>query len=119
MAKVSKILQPGRNFWTSGRADASGVTRFDYEYKVHSLERDARPWFKRMLSRSGAERISVRSPEEGAGGVRRQYLSVPAQSLPPGRYRLEVRVKDHGATARREVEFVKQAGTRDGAVGLR
>jgi GWxTD domain-containing protein len=89
------------------RPEASGATKFEYEYKVHSLERDTRPWFKRMFSRSGAERIAVRSPEEGAGPTRRQYLSVPAQSLPPGRYRLEVTVRDHGATTRREVEFEK------------
>jgi GWxTD domain-containing protein len=89
------------------RADAGGGTKFEYEYKVHSLERDRRPWFQRMFSRPGAERISVKSAEEGAGPTRRQYLSVPARSLPPGRYRLEVTVKDHGATARREVEFEK------------
>jgi hypothetical protein len=89
------------------RPEASGATKFEYEYKVHSLERDTRPWFKRVFSRTGAERIAVRSPEEGAGPTRRQYLSVPAQSLPPGRYRLEVTVRDHGATTRREVEFEK------------
>jgi len=89
------------------RPETNGATKFEYEYKVHSLERDTRPWFKRMFSRSGAERIAVRSPEEGAGPTRRQYLSVPAQSLAPGRYRLEVTVRDHGATTRREVEFEK------------
>jgi GWxTD domain-containing protein len=101
------------------RPDARGGTTFEYEYKVHSLERDPRPWFKRMFSRSGVEPISVRSPEEGAGPTRRQYLSVPAQSLPPGRYRLEVTVKDHGATARREVEFEKVPASAEDAVGAR
>ena len=89
------------------RPDAGGGTTFEYEYKVRSLGRDTRPWFQRLFSRSGAERISVRSPEEGAGSTRRQYLKVPAQSLPPGHYRLEVTVKDHGASAHREVEFEK------------
>lgn len=101
------------------RPDAGGATKFEYDYKVHSLEPDPRPWFKRMFSRSGAEPISVRSPEEGAGPTRRQYLSVPASSLPPGRYRLEVTVKDHGASARREVEFVKAEGPADAEVGAR
>jgi hypothetical protein len=87
--------------------DAGGSTKFEYEYKVRSLDRDPRPWFKRMLSKSGSEPIVVHAPEEGVGPTRRQYLSVPAQSLPPGRYRLEVTVKDHGATTRREVEFEK------------
>jgi hypothetical protein len=34
---------------------------------------------------------------------------VPTRSLPPGRYRLEVIVKDHGASAHREVDFEKEA----------
>ena len=101
------------------RADVTGATKFEYDYKVHALARDTRPWFKRMFSRSDLEPISVHSPEEGAGPTRRQYLSVPTQSLLPGRYRLEVTVKDHGATARREVEFEKVSGTAEDAVGAR
>jgi len=73
-----------------------------------------------MFSRGHVrEPIDVRSPEEGVGPTRRQYLSVPVRSLPPGRYRLEVTVKDHGASARREVEFVKTTGPADAAVGAR
>ena len=101
------------------RPDAGGATKFEYEYKVHSLERDPRPWFQRVFSRSGAERINVRAPEEGVGPTRRQYLSVPVQSLPPGRYRLEVAVRDHGATASRDAEFVKDPSRADAAVGSR
>jgi len=62
-----------------------------------------------MFSRSSSEPISVRAPEEGVGPTRRQYLSVPAQSLKPGRYRLEVTVRDHGASTSRTVEFMKLA----------
>ena len=101
------------------RPDAGGGTKFEYEYKVHALDRDPRPWFKRVLSRSGSESISVHAPEEGVGPTRRQYLSVPAQSLPPGRYRLEVAVRDHGATARRTVDFEKQAEPMGREVGSR
>ena len=98
------------------RPDAAGATKFEYEYRVHSLARDTRPWFKRVLSRPDAERISVHAPEEGVGSTRRQFLSVPAHSLPPGRYRLEVIVKDHGATVRRAVEFEKTAEVSGGAL---
>jgi hypothetical protein len=72
-----------------------------------------------MFTRSGSEPISVRAPEAGVGPTRRQYLSVPVQSLPPGRYRLEVTVKDHGASARRDVEFVKVAEPTSAADGSR
>jgi GWxTD domain-containing protein len=43
------------------RPDAGGGTKFEYDYKVHSLEPDPRPWFKRMFSRSASASISVRS----------------------------------------------------------
>jgi hypothetical protein len=72
-----------------------------------------------VFSRAGREPIDVRAPEEGVGPTRRQYLSVPVSSLPPGRYRLEVTVKDHGASARREVDFEKSTGPADAAVGVR
>jgi len=91
------------------RPDPQGATRFEYDYKVRSLAPDTRPWLKRMFSRSSSEPISVRAPEEGVGSTRRQYLSVPAQSLKPGRYRLEVTVRDHGASTSRTVEFMKLA----------
>jgi hypothetical protein len=72
-----------------------------------------------VFSRTGSERVSVHAPEEGVGPTRRQYLSVPAAALAPGRYRLEVTVKDHGATARREVEFEKSYAGADAATGVR
>jgi len=100
------------------RPDAGGNTRFEYEYKIRSLAPDPRPWFKRAFSRV-REPIDVRAPQEGVGPTRRQYLRVPVRSLPPGRYRLEVTVKDHGASARREIEFVKTSEPADAAVGSR
>ena len=91
------------------RPGASGATRFEYHYIVRSLDRDARGWLKRMFSRPAGERLSVRSPEEGVGPTRRQYLRVPTQALLPGHYRLEVTVKDHGtgASAHHTVDFEK------------
>jgi GWxTD domain-containing protein len=93
------------------RPDAGGATRFEYEYSVRSLDPDPRPWFKRVFGRPSSDAIAVKTPEEGVGPTRRQYLSVPTQSLHPGRYRLEVVVRDHatGGRARRVVDFVKEA----------
>jgi hypothetical protein len=55
----------------------------------------------------------VRSTEQGSGPTRRQYVTVPVQSLPPGRYRLEITITDRVAarSARRVVEFVMQGLT--------
>ena len=46
---------------------------------------------------------------EHSGGVRRRYVSVPLQSLPPGSWRLEVRVRDQltGEEAARETQFTR------------
>jgi len=43
-------------------------------------------------------------------GPRRQFVRVPVQSLPPGRYQLEVEVRDQiaGTVASRTVEFVRE-----------
>ena len=70
-----------------------------------------------MFAHSPADRIDVRSPEEGVGPTRRQYLSVPTPSLPPGHYRLEVTVRDHatGGRAHRTVDFVKLAAAAEPA----
>ena len=87
--------------------DAGGETRFDYEYAVRSLDPDPRPWFKRLIGRSPSNAISVTTPEEGFGPIRRQYLNVPTPTLRPGHYRLEVTVHDraNGGRVHREVDF--------------
>jgi hypothetical protein len=38
--------------------------------------------------------VSATRQDEVAGTIRRQFVSVPVQSLPPGHYQLEVRVRD-------------------------
>ncbi len=90
--------------------DGQGVARFEYSYRVRSASRDRRVWLQRLLQPAGA------APEldgtwrgEHAGGVRRQYVSVPLQSLPAGSWRLEVRVRDQitGEEAARETQFTR------------
>ena len=91
---------------------ANGISRFQYEYTVRSAEKDRRNWFQRVLApRAGASPISVTREEENAGNLRRQYVSVPLETLPSGRYRLEVRVVDllTGEEARGAAEFARSA----------
>jgi GWxTD domain-containing protein len=95
------------------KPDAAGETRFEYEYRVEPLRADTRPWFRRLFSRQWSDEITVRSTEQGIGPTRRQYVTVPVQSLPPGRYRLAISIHDRvaGRSARRQVEFVKSGFT--------
>ena len=84
-----------------------GLARFEYEYTVRSM-RDRRIWIQRALApRQTPAPIIATREEQQAGDLRRQYLSVPVQALPPGRYTLGVKVRDlvSGAEARRETEF--------------
>jgi len=86
----------------------NGQAPFEYEYTVRSEEKDARPWFRRILPFGAHEpRVQVQGAEVNFGPLRRQFVSVPVASLPPGRYRLEVRVRDvsTGNTALGTVRF--------------
>jgi hypothetical protein len=74
---------------------AGGESRFEYEYRVKSADRDPRIWLQRVLSpRPSPAEMEVSRRETNAGALRRQFVSVPVQSLPPGRYRLEILVRD-------------------------
>jgi hypothetical protein len=78
---------------------------------VRSADRDGRIWIQRLLSprREGAE-LGITRQDAVLGTVRRQYVSVPVQGLPAGRYRLEVTVRDviGGGEVRRSVGFVRE-----------
>ena len=92
---------------------ADGQARFEYEYAVASEERDPRPWYQRMLPFVGREpHYAVRSEEVNFGPLRRQFISVPVQSLKPGHYRLEVKVRDlaTGATTTGSARFERVGG---------
>jgi len=75
--------------------DSVGQSRFEYVCTVRSIERDPRVWVQRMFSpRPHPADVSATRQDEVAGTIRRQFVSVPVQSLPPGHYQLEVRVRD-------------------------
>ena len=96
-------------------AGAGGEARFEYVYAVKSAQKDPRIWIQRALQpRPQAPAISVSRDESQVGSVRRQFLSVPVQSLPPGRYKLEVTVRDlvSGQAASRTTPFSRVAGPR-------
>jgi GWxTD domain-containing protein len=87
-----------------------GLVRIEFEYTVRSAERDRRIWIQRMLApRRALPDISAMRREEQAATLRRQFVSVPVQSLPPGRYVLEIQVRDlvAGTAASRAAEFRK------------
>jgi GWxTD domain-containing protein len=75
--------------------DAGGQARFEIGWIVRSDERDPRIWLQRALApRPATPRIETSRRESNAGPLRRQFVSVPVQALAPGRYRLEVTVRD-------------------------
>jgi GWxTD domain-containing protein len=90
---------------------ADGLAHFSYEYTVRSAERDTRIWIQRLVSpRPQPPPLEARREETNLGATRRQYISEAVQSLPPGRYRLEINVRDlvAGTQAKAGVEFVRE-----------
>ena len=72
-----------------------GQARFEYETSVRPIERDTRVWLQRWLApKRETQGLGVTRSDVVTGTVRRQFVRVPAGTLPPGRYRLEVRVRD-------------------------
>jgi GWxTD domain-containing protein len=94
------------------RPGKDGLSRFEYVYTVESAEIDERPWLQRMLApRPKPDPITVSRSESQVGDLRRQFVTVPLGALPPGRYRLGVRVRDEltGVVAAAHVEFERLA----------
>ncbi len=90
--------------------DPGGRSRFEYVYAVRPAGKDQRFWIQRLFApRPQFPEISASRAEENAGPLRRQFVSVPVQALPPGRYKLEIRVRDLVANteAVRSAEFLK------------
>jgi GWxTD domain-containing protein len=93
-------LTPGRD----------GRSRFEYVYTVRSTRKDPRIWIQRAFQpRPQPPPVSATREEENVGELRRQFVRVPVQSLPPGPYRLEVRVRDliAGSEVTGTAEFVR------------
>jgi hypothetical protein len=97
---------------------ADGQARFEYEYSVESEERDARPWYQRVLPFVRRDpHYVVRSEEVNFGPLRRQFITVPVQSLKPGHYRLDVKVRDlaTGASTTGSARFERVGEAKSGA----
>jgi GWxTD domain-containing protein len=75
--------------------DATGLTHFEYEYTVRSLDRDERIWIQRLLApRPQTQPISATREAQQIGELRRQFVSIPLESMPVGHYELSIRVRD-------------------------
>jgi GWxTD domain-containing protein len=88
-----------------------GLGRFEYETAVRSARRDRRLWIQRWLTpRREGQDLGVTRQDRVLGTVRRQFVSVPVRELPPGRYRLDVTVRDvlTGDELRRSAEFSRE-----------
>ena len=78
--------------------DASGLARLEFEYVVRSAERDPRIWIQRVLQpRPAIPEVTATRRDEQPGDLRRQFVTVPVRTLPAGRYRLEIIVRDLNA----------------------
>ena len=89
-------LQPG----------SDGLARFEYVYTVRSTAPDTRHWMTKLFSPAPPPPVSVSREEQHLGALRRQFISVPVAALVPGRYRLEITVRDLIA----ETSVVKKLG---------
>jgi hypothetical protein len=91
---------------------SDGQSRFEYVYTVKSAEKDPRIWLQRLVNpRRRIPDISVSREAENVGPLRRQFVTVPVDALPVGRYKVEVTVRDlvAGTEITKEAPFVKVA----------
>lgn len=89
--------------------DAGGQARFEIEYAVRRLRFASLPGERRR--RREPVLLSSTSREEAqAAGLRRQFVTVPVLALAPGRYQLEIRVRDlvSGTQVERAVAFDRE-----------
>jgi GWxTD domain-containing protein len=91
------------------RPGGDGLARFEYVYSVRSLARDSRHWVQKLFVPALPPAVSVSREERHLGDLRRQFITVPVATLPPGRYRLEITVRDRvaGEEVTRRLDFTK------------
>jgi len=89
------------------RTGSDGQARLEFEYTVRNAARDSRVWIQRVLHpRPSIPDVSARREETQPGDIRRQFVEVPVQSLPPGAYRLDITVRDQLAGTERSQSVV-------------
>ena len=85
-------------------------SRFEYTCTVRSTERDPRMWVQRLFSpKTKIPEVDMSRTGENPGAIRRQFVSVPVHTLPPGRYRLDITVRDliAGTEVKGAADFLK------------
>ena len=89
--------------------DAAGLAHFEIEYAVRRMSLAVARGAKRPNREPALVSSSSRGDTQSAG-LRRQYVSVPIQTLAPGRYQLEIRVRDlaAGTQVERVVPFDRE-----------
>ena len=76
-------------------SDASGMSRFSFEYVIRSTRKDRRPFFVKAVNpRRNDPVVSVERSDEVAGRARFQYVTANLAQQEPGPYRIEVSVVD-------------------------
>ena len=73
---------------------SDGLAHFEYVYAVRSTAPDNRHWLQKFFSPTPPPPVSVSREEQNLGPLRRQFITVPVGALPPGRWRLEITVRD-------------------------
>jgi GWxTD domain-containing protein len=88
---------------------ADGMAHFEVEYAVRRLS-DAPGSGVRRPRREPALLSQSSRQEAQVAGLRRQFVSVPVLSLTPGRYQLEIRVRDvtAGTQVERSIAFDRE-----------
>jgi GWxTD domain-containing protein len=77
------------------RPDAAGERHFEYECTVSPELHERRSFLRRLLEPKPAPaQIQMTRREDTVGEIRRQFFTVPMSTLPPGPYRMVVRVRD-------------------------
>jgi GWxTD domain-containing protein len=91
------------------RPGSDGLARFEYVYSVRSTVPDNRHWIQKFFAPSPPPAVSVSREEQHLGALRRQFITVPVAALPPGRYRLEITVRDKvaGEEVTGKLDFTK------------